>query len=124
MRLHKRMPDIIHESLFEALHIRSVKMFDLAVETGDWLAEYVEREAEGISQMPYKPAGEVYWDEVLRTGEYVEVEVRNGWKYTEYGNKWDYRRLRVDCKHRIEFLLNFDFRWADLYRTWFQDYQL
>lgn len=57
MKLHKRMPDIIHRSLFEALHVWYVKMFELAVETGDWLAEYVEREAEGTSQMPYGPAG-------------------------------------------------------------------
>lgn len=28
--------------------------------------------------------------------------------YTEYGRQWYYQKLRVDCKHRMEFILNFE----------------
>ncbi|KAJ3485495.1 hypothetical protein NLI96_g4911 [Meripilus lineatus] len=84
MRLHKRTPGIIDKALFDALNTFSVKMFDLYV-------EHME-------------------DENGKLTKYVEVEVRGRGEYTEYEDKWDYQRLRVDCKHRMEFILNYEKR--------------
>ncbi|KAJ3485504.1 hypothetical protein NLI96_g4909 [Meripilus lineatus] len=103
MRLHKRTPGIIDKTLFEALNTFSVKMFDLYVEhrmdgnLSRTLAEYIRKDAERESPT---------LDEVL--DRYVEVEVRGRGEYKEYEGKWDYQRLRVDCKHRIEFILNYE----------------
>ncbi|KAJ3475689.1 hypothetical protein NLI96_g11670 [Meripilus lineatus] len=101
MRLHKRTPGIIDKTLFEALNTFSVKMFDLYVEHREdengKLAKYIRKEAERES---------LTLDEVL--GRYVEVEVRGYGEYTEYEDKWDYWRLRVDCEHRMEFILNYE----------------
>lgn len=112
MRLHKFVLGIIDESLFEALHTWSVKMFDLIVEDEDWLAEHIQREQEGTMQVSEESAEEPDWKQVLEGGEYVEVEVRREGEYTEYGDKWEYHKLRMSCKLRIEFLFNF---WGGTY---------
>lgn len=106
MRLNKGMPGIINNSMLEALHVRSVKMFDVMVGWIWILGEHIKRpEDTSQTQDAQTGPGEVDWKTVLDG--YVEVEVRDNRQYTEYGNRWDYQRLRVDCKHRIEFMLNF-----------------
>ena len=112
MRLHRRIPGIIDRTLFEALNTRSVKMFDLYVE--HWedengkLAKHIRGKPEGESQTLDASIEPINWDEVLDT--YAEVEVRDEGEYMEYGDRWDYQRLRVDCKHRMEFILNYEER--------------
>ncbi|KAJ3475916.1 hypothetical protein NLI96_g11513 [Meripilus lineatus] len=110
MRLHKRIPDIIDKTLLEALYTRSVKMFDLYVEWYMWLQEHIKGKPEGVSQRSGVSIGTIDWDQVLK--EYTEIEVRDVGEYTEYGDEWDYQRLRVDCKHRMEFMLNYEKGWA------------
>ncbi|KAJ3482294.1 hypothetical protein NLI96_g7070 [Meripilus lineatus] len=106
MRLHKRTPDIIDKALFEALNTFSVKMFDLYVghEVGEIgkFTKYIRKEAERES---------LTLDEVL--DRYVEVEVRGKGEYREYKDKWDSQRLRVDYRHRMEFMLNYEWYWDD-----------
>ncbi|KAJ3475917.1 hypothetical protein NLI96_g11512 [Meripilus lineatus] len=108
MRLHKRIPDIIDKTMFEALHTRSVKMFDLYVEhrRGEKFGKYIKGKPERVSQTLDASIGTIDWHQVLK--EYTEVEVRGVGKYTEYRDEWDYQRLRVDCKHRMEFMLNYE----------------
>lgn len=118
MRLHKRVPGIIDRSLFEPLHVRSVKLFHLVVE-GLWL-ERIQKRPKDSSQKQDALKQKADWEKVLETGEYAEVEVRNEGEYTEYQDKWDYQRLRIDCKHRIEFLLNY---WGLFLPEAFQEFQ-
>ncbi|KAJ3479220.1 hypothetical protein NLI96_g9215 [Meripilus lineatus] len=111
MRLHKRVPGIVARSLFETLQSRSMKMFDPLVP--EWgLAQYIQREAEeevgATSQESNGPAGEFDWEMLLRGEEYREVGVRDRGEYSSGDeDKWEYRRLRIDCRYRIEFLLYF-----------------
>lgn len=125
MRLHKRIPNIIDKTLFESLHTRSMKMFDLYVEDEEDgygnLARYIGEEAKRESQTLDVSTRSVDWDEVLER--YVEVEVRGVGEYTEYGDKWDYQRLQVDCKHRMEFILNFEEFWDDRTRWMVSGYK-
>ncbi|KAJ3482284.1 hypothetical protein NLI96_g7068 [Meripilus lineatus] len=108
MRLDSRVPGIINESLFEALHTRSVKTFVLFVENPSLaLEKHIQMGPVGTSRILDELAEEPDWRTTLKEGEYIGVDIRGEGRYTEYGNKWDYRRLRVDCKHRIEFLSNF-----------------
>ncbi|KAJ3477658.1 hypothetical protein NLI96_g10310 [Meripilus lineatus] len=116
MRLHKLVPGIIDESLFEALHTTSVNMFDLEAE--GWFRDYIQKEPEQMVQISAQSVGELDWKKLLKGGEYVEVEVRGEGEYTEYGDKWEYQKLRMSCKLRIEFFLNRGFVIPDpeLYR--------
>ena len=100
------MPSIIDESLFESLHTWSVRRFDLLTE--GIYEDNIQRVSEGTVQISDKSAGEIDWKAVLKGREYVEVKVCGGGEYTEYGDKWDYKRLRVDYKHRMEFVLNYE----------------
>ncbi|KAJ3485505.1 hypothetical protein NLI96_g4908 [Meripilus lineatus] len=113
-RVHKRTPGIIDKTLFEALNTFSLKMFDLYVvhkENGQ-LVKYIRGEAERESQT---------LDKVL--DRYVEVEVRGRGEYTEYEDKWDYQRLRVDCKHRMEFMLNYEWYLDTTIRRMMEDFK-
>ncbi|KAJ3474656.1 hypothetical protein NLI96_g12335 [Meripilus lineatus] len=123
MRLHKRIPDILGKTMFETLHTRSLKMFDLYVEhiNDREFGKYIKGKPEGVSQTSDASIGIIDWDQVLK--EYTEVEVRDVGKYTEYGDKWDYQRLRVDYKHRMEFMLNYETNWDSLLRTLILEYQ-
>ncbi|KAJ3479224.1 hypothetical protein NLI96_g9213 [Meripilus lineatus] len=111
MRLHKRVPGIVDRSLFEVLHSRSVKMFDYFVSffgNARHVQREVEGEAEGNSQESEGPTGEFDWEKVLRGGEYHEVGFYGQREDSEeYGGTWEDRRLRIDCRYRIEFLLHF-----------------
>ncbi|KAJ3486215.1 hypothetical protein NLI96_g4397 [Meripilus lineatus] len=104
MRLHQRVPGIIDKSLFEVLHSRSIKMFDVLDWRGRRLDRHIQRKEDVRGNVPNTPLD---WERVLRGGEYVEVDVRGRRQYKRHGGKWDYQSLRSECKHRIEFLLNF-----------------
>ncbi|KAJ3477657.1 hypothetical protein NLI96_g10313 [Meripilus lineatus] len=108
MRLHKRFPHVIDKTLFEALNTRSVKDFDLYVEfnNGGDFGKYIKGKPEEVPQTLDESAGPIDWDRILEG--YAEVEVHDVGEYTEYGNEWNYQRLRVDCRHRMEFMLNYE----------------
>ncbi|KAJ3479219.1 hypothetical protein NLI96_g9214 [Meripilus lineatus] len=107
MRLHKRVPGIVDRSLFEALQSRSVKMFDLVVTAWN-LTGNIQGEMEGDVEGTDGPAGEFEWEKLLRGEEYRDVEVRGRGEYSSGDEDiWEYKRLRVDCRYRIEFLLHF-----------------
>ncbi|KAJ3474655.1 hypothetical protein NLI96_g12334 [Meripilus lineatus] len=110
MKLHKRIPNIIDKTLFEALHTLSVKMFDMHVEHArNECGAHIKGKLERVSRTSDASIGTIDWDQVLK--EYTEIEVRDVGEYTEYGDEWDYQRLRVDCKHRMEFMLNYEKGW-------------
>ena len=105
LRLHQRLPQVVDNSFLEALHTLSVKKFGILVSMFD-VARHIQWEPEGTSQAP-NILGERDWERVLDGEEYGKVDIRGFGEYKEYGDKWDYWRLRVDCKHRIEFMINF-----------------
>lgn len=112
LKLYERIPGIINTSLFEALHTRSVKAFDLYVEIPeDPLWGYIKGKPRGTSQTLTAPVGSIDWNDIL--GKHSEVDVRARGYYKEYGDEWDYQRLRVDYKHRMEFMLNYERWWRE-----------
>lgn len=97
---HKGRPGMIDKALLDALHKFTLEMFDL----------YTHRTGlMDLLQGPYEGTEETQvadWERVFRVngGEYAEVELRGE---GEYGDDWDFQRTRVDCKYRIEFMLNY-----------------
>ena len=109
-RFYKRNPAPFTDSdrnILDTLHALSLEMFDLCLESErKEFMKYVKGKPKGDPQTLDASAGKVEWDQVLR--DYAEVEVREPGKYTDYGDQWDYQMLRVDYKHRIEFMLNYE----------------
>lgn len=106
IRMQQQAPGVIDRSLFRALHTRSVKMFHMMLKKPMWdLGDHVRNKPKGAF------ISESYWTNNLNWGEIVDqyrgVEVRGVGEFKEYGRKWDYNKLMFDCKHRIEFMLNF-----------------
>lgn len=106
MMLHKRKPGLVNRSLFEVLHAGSLEMFDIAARY--WgLARYIQQrpDSTAIAAASQNLQNAVPdWEKVLAGGEYVEVVVCGK---GEYGDVWNFQRTRIDCKHRIEFMLNY-----------------
>lgn len=121
MRVHKRAPDTIDKSLFEALHECSVKMFDLMVEGSPYLDSCIQRK-EDTSQAEEALAEVTDWEKVLAgEGEYlVGVDARGG---RRNGQKWDYEMLRRSCKYRLKFMLQHSGGWSDVFRSELDDFR-
>lgn len=121
MRLHCRFPGIVEEALFEALHERSVRMFELMVTSWwDLTGKIRERRRNGddethehvtISSSSSERDKVVDWMNVLNGQEYAAVEVKDCGRY---GDEWDSDVLRSSCKHRMEFFLNYYWRPGEL----------
>ncbi|KAJ3478094.1 hypothetical protein NLI96_g10003 [Meripilus lineatus] len=107
MRLHTKVPGFVDKSLFQALHVYSVKMFYLVVDSSV--------SDESISPIPTQnnapSTGEVPgsgsradWEEVLQGKEYV------GFRILDDGSdryEWYHEDLQSSCKQRIGFM------WSD-----------
>lgn len=107
LRLHIRHSDVMDKTVFESLHTRSTKMFDLYLQHApdEFGKSLVGKPVEG-SQTSGALIEAVDWDQVL--DKYVEVEVRKRGEYRGNGRTWDYQRLQVDHKDRMEFMLNYE----------------
>lgn len=103
MKHHQRQPGIINKALFEALHVSSLQLFNSIV-TRYQLAAHFQAGEGAVPQGRATQPVITDWEQILEGGEYVEVEVRG---LGEYGDDWDHARMRVDCKHRMEFMMNY-----------------
>lgn len=101
MRLHVRVPGAVDREFFSVLHTRSKQLFNLMV-TWKGLEGHIQqyRSAQRKDVAVDTPD----WEKVLDGGIYTQVDARGQGGYDE---EWSYQRLQIDCKHRIEFMLNF-----------------
>lgn len=111
MKLAALIPGTIDKALFEALHFRSVKMFDLVLRDPVWaLEDRVQGKQEGTSPITDASSEELDWERVLNDPQYVRLGVLGKGEYSGYGdpNVWRYQGLRANCIQRIEFLRHFN----------------
>lgn len=102
LKTHKLIPGIISDTLFAALHLHSVKMFDKLLAEWHWSEGYLREGPVDISQAPIAPTGEIDWRKMAEDRVRVEVRDPGG-----YGEEWEYWRTRFDCERRMELVLNF-----------------
>ncbi|KAJ3479857.1 hypothetical protein NLI96_g8764 [Meripilus lineatus] len=101
MRLHTKVPGFVDKSLFQAMHVCSLKMFDLCVETWhpSYLKDHIRTRNNALStgEVPGSVSG-ADWEEVLQGKEYV------GFRILDDGNdrdEWYHEDLQSSCKQRI-----------------------
>ena len=103
MRLHTKVPGFVDKSLFQALHVCSVEMFDLEVKSLDYiLGSHIRTRNNALStgEVPGSVSG-ADWEEVLEGKEYV------GFRILDDGNGRGERYpedLQSSCKQRIGFM--------------------
>lgn len=107
MKLHMQIPGVIDEAVLGVLHTRSIQMFKSYVKetTYNNFGEYTQGKPSGTLQMSdaLVPNALIGWSQSLDEG--IEVEVKD---VGEYGDEWNSQRLQVDCKYRMEFILNYE----------------
>ncbi|KAJ3490434.1 hypothetical protein NLI96_g1455 [Meripilus lineatus] len=77
MRLHTKVPDFVDKSLFQALHVYSVKMFNLGVDNGPETWGYhiwPRNNVLSTGEVPGSVSG-ADWEEVLQGKEYVGFRI-------------------------------------------------
>lgn len=103
MRLHMKVPGIIDKSLFQALHVCSVKMFNLEVkDRPSEMGSHIRTRNNALSDDD-APGNvlEADWEQVLRERKYVGVRIPDDGMNR---NEWYYEDLQASCKQRIGFM--------------------
>ncbi|KAJ3476183.1 hypothetical protein NLI96_g11333 [Meripilus lineatus] len=111
MRLHTKVPGIVDKSLFQALHVCSVKMFDLLVKDLSYtLGSHIRTRNNALStgEVPGS-VSEADWEEVLQGKEYVGFRILDD---VNDRDEWYHEDLQSSCKQRIGFM------WSKL-GSWF-----
>ncbi|KAJ3486269.1 hypothetical protein NLI96_g4343 [Meripilus lineatus] len=122
MRLHTKVPGFVDKSLFQALHVCSVKMFDLTVK--DWsfvLESHIRTQNNALStgEVPGSVSGPD-WEEVLEGKEYV------GFRILDDGNdrdEWYHEDLQSSCKQRIQFMWS-KIQWRGIFSRILDDFRI
>ena len=102
MRLDTKVPGVVDESLFQALHACSVKMFDLEVkDRPNSLGSHIRKRNDALStgEVP-SSVPEADWEEVLQGKEKEYV----GFWIPDDGNErdeWYHEDLQISCNQRI-----------------------
>ncbi|KAJ3478097.1 hypothetical protein NLI96_g9999 [Meripilus lineatus] len=97
MRLHTKVPGFVDKSLFQALHVCSVRMFNLLTRS---LRFPTRNNALSTGEVPGSVSG-ADWEEVLEGKEYVGCRILGD---ENRRAKWYHEDLQSSCKQRIGFM--------------------
>ncbi|KAJ3479859.1 hypothetical protein NLI96_g8768 [Meripilus lineatus] len=122
MRFHTKVPGFVDKSLFQALHVCSMKMLDLEVKDRPLELRYhirTRNNALSTGEVPGSVSG-ADWEEVLEGKEYV------GFRILDDGNdrdEWYHEDLQSSCKQRIQFMWS-KIQWRGIFSRILDDFRI